>query len=35
MLFVKRSKCTFGEHTMTYLGHVLSVNGVAMDAAKV
>jgi hypothetical protein len=34
-LFVKQSKCTFGEHTMAYLGHVISADGVTMDAAKV
>jgi hypothetical protein len=34
-LVVKRSKCAFGEHTVGYLGHVISKDGVAMDAAKV
>jgi hypothetical protein len=34
-LFVKRSKCAFGERTVAYLGHVISEDGVAMDAAKV
>jgi hypothetical protein len=34
-LVVKRSKCAFGERTVGYLGHVISKDGVAMDAAKV
>eukprot|EP00267_Zea_mays_P048480 XP_020401050.1 uncharacterized protein LOC109942893 [Zea mays] len=34
-LFVKRSKCAFGVSTVAYLGHTISVTGVAMDAAKV
>jgi hypothetical protein len=34
-LFVKRSKCAFGEVSVAYLGHVISVEGVAMDPAKV
>jgi hypothetical protein len=33
-LFVKRSKCTFSEHTVAHLGHVISADGVAKDAAK-
>jgi len=34
-LFVKRSKCAFVERSITYLGHVISAAGVAMDPAKV
>jgi hypothetical protein len=34
-LFVKRSKCAFGEVSVAYLGHVISAAGVAMDPAKV
>ena len=34
-LFLKRSKCAFGEGTVSYLGHIISETGVAMDPAKV
>jgi hypothetical protein len=34
-LFIKRSKCAFGVTSVSYLGHVISVEGVAMDPAKV
>lgn len=34
-LFVKRSKCTFGETSVAYLGHMVSGQGVAMDTSKV
>jgi hypothetical protein len=34
-LFVKRSKCAFGERTVAYLGHVISVDNITMNAAKV
>jgi hypothetical protein len=34
-LFVKRYKCAFGECIVAYLGHVISADIVAMDAAKV
>jgi hypothetical protein len=34
-LFVKRSKCTFGAASVSYLGHVISEAGVAMDPTKV
>ena len=34
-LFVKRSKCAFGASSISYLGHVISDTGVAMDPAKV
>ena len=34
-LFVKRSKCDFGASNISYLGHVISAQGVAMDPEKV
>jgi len=34
-LFIKRSKCAFGVGSVTYLGHIISEHGVAMDPAKV
>jgi hypothetical protein len=34
-LHLKRSKCTFGALSVTYLGHVISANGVAKDSDKV
>jgi hypothetical protein len=34
-LFVKKSKCMFDEHSVAYLGHVISDSGVAMDGHKV
>jgi hypothetical protein len=33
-LFLKRPKCAFGASSVTYLGHVVSAAGVAMDPAK-
>jgi hypothetical protein len=34
-LAVKRNKCSFRESTIAYLGHVISEQGVTMDAEKV
>ena len=34
-LFLKRSKCSFGQPSVAYLGHVISEHGVAMDRGKV
>lgn len=34
-LRVKRSKCSFATNSVTYLGHIISVAGVAMDSDKV
>jgi hypothetical protein len=34
-LAVKQSKCSFGASTVAYMGHVISAEGVAMDADKV
>jgi hypothetical protein len=31
-LHIKRSKCSFATSTVSYLGHVISTEGVAMDA---
>ncbi|KAK1693348.1 hypothetical protein QYE76_010045 [Lolium multiflorum] len=33
-LFVKRSKCSFACHTLEYLGHIVSADGVATDPKK-
>jgi len=34
-LFLKRSKCSFAERRVEYLGHFISEAGVAMDPAKI
>lgn len=34
-LFLKRNKCSFGQPSVAYLGHVITEEGVAMDKAKV
>ena len=34
-LHLKRSKCSFGVTSVAYLGHIISGDGVAMDADKV
>jgi hypothetical protein len=34
-LCIKRSKCAFATESVSYLGHVISATGVAMDEDKV
>ncbi|XP_026459213.1 uncharacterized protein LOC113359856 [Papaver somniferum] len=34
-LYVKESKCTFAQHSVKYLGHVISSEGVSVDQDKV
>lgn len=34
-LALKRAKCSFGEASVAYLGHVIGADGVAMDKSKV
>jgi hypothetical protein len=34
-LYVKHSKCSFGEHYVAYLGHVIFADGAVMDAQKI
>jgi hypothetical protein len=33
-LFVKKSKCTFGTQSVTYLGYVIMIDEVAMDEQR-
>jgi hypothetical protein len=33
-LFIKFSKCTFVQQQLSYLGHIISHEGVATDPAK-
>jgi hypothetical protein len=34
-LFLKKTKCFFGARSVSYLGHMISTKGVAMDEGKV
>jgi hypothetical protein len=34
-LFLKQSKCTFGSSSVSYLGHIISADGMAMDPDKI
>lgn len=34
-LHMKKSKCSFAQTTLEYLGHIISYRGVAVDPAKV
>lgn len=34
-LFIKRSKCSFPERSVSYLGHIIDEHGVSMDPTKV
>ena len=33
--YAKLAKCEFGRTSLTYLGHVISSNGVSMDPEKI
>jgi hypothetical protein len=34
-LYLKKSKCTFAQQSLEYLGHIISSSGVAIDPAKI
>jgi hypothetical protein len=34
-LYIKRSKCSFAQESLEYLGHIISSKGVATDPAKI
>ena len=34
-LFMKRSKCSFAQRQLEYLGHIISDQGVSTDPAKI
>ena len=34
-LFVNQKKCDFGKSQLTYVGHIVSTKGVAVDPSKV
>ena len=34
-LYLKHSKCSFAQHSLEYLGHIISDKGVATDASKI
>ncbi|XP_050117662.1 uncharacterized mitochondrial protein AtMg00860-like [Malus sylvestris] len=34
-LHLKPSKCLFGQHSITYLGHIISAGGVTVDPSKI
>ena len=34
-MVLKRSKCSFAERSVAYLGHIISAAGVAMDPSKI